>query len=584
MFPPRNARSIPRPLIAAAKVTYEQGYRRVRGREKGDKIKETIGVQRHATGGPRRGDKINRRRRIARNESGRVAVVRQPSIRVDHDTWTQLDRRTLDELEARTVAPPAGEDYAWVGSLKQYAQRRFSSLQPALGRVVLPHAHVSSYLKQSSVEARDDPIMRRAVEAREQAEEDFGAGKIKAADFKKHPTVFASEAAMSAIMAARHSFIPWDVVFTCYKDLIFIERRDPHAARVPTVCESASKPPAEDAAIPGNQTELGLESLLVESLFQQQSLYGDKQQKIKTAKVPAGSSSGAATGGAASSGSSSSSASGSATATKIKGLAGPPVEKDPFAPAVPPQAPATHTSFRYRVFDLGADDDGQPIRVLSRGRVHAVHCKDPKKAAVKPVNLHALLDWERPGRGKVERHNDWRKTTEPAQLMLSMLGENKAQVGRWLANAMLGGVEELRLAVALRTNKGSTVGHEVRFCQSTSVEQVAKDVLISREQMWGMVQWAVAAIRTYVRLARAAAGVEHEALDSNVYSFVLMRHPNEPTVTIYRTDGTTGGELFGGADDAAFLEEDIPEEDEGEDGDGEDDALAGLDDLLDDDM
>jgi len=174
----------------------------------------------------------------------------------------------LDELDARTMRVPKGEDHTWVGSLRQFAHRRYSTLQPSGPKAVLHHAHVSSYLKASSVEARDDPIMQSAVEAREQAEEDFGEGKMKAADLVAHPTVFASEAAMSAIMAARHSIIPWDVVFTCYKNFIFIERRDPRAARIPTVCESAQRPPAEDSTS-GNQSELGLESLLVESLFQQ---------------------------------------------------------------------------------------------------------------------------------------------------------------------------------------------------------------------------------------------------------------------------------------------------------------------------
>jgi len=121
------------------------------------------------------------------------------------------------------------------------------------------------------------------------------------------------------------------------------------------------------------------------------------------------------------------------------------------------------------------------MRVLTRGRVHAVHCRDSKKKDVRPVNVHALLEWERPGQGKVERHNDWRKTSGPAQLMLRMLGENKAQVGRWLANAMLGGVDELRFAVVLRSVAGRTASHEVRFCQASSVEQVAKDVVFSQE-------------------------------------------------------------------------------------------------------
>jgi len=104
--------------------------------------------------------------------------------------------------------------------------------------------------------------------------------------------------------------------------------------------------------------------------------------------------------------------------------------------------------------------------------------------------------------------------------------------------------------------------------------------------MWGAVRWSLGAVRNYVRLARAAANVEHEALDSNVYSFVLMRHPNEPAVSMFRTDGTTGGELFGGANDADYLD-DVGEggdgDDEDEDEDEEDDDIAGLNDMLDED-
>jgi len=103
--------------------------------------------------------------------------------------------------------------------------------------------------------------------------------------------------------------------------------------------------------------------------------------------------------------------------------------------------------------------------------------------------------------------------------------------------------------------------------------------------MWGSVKWAISSVRTYLRLARAAAKVEHDGLDSNVYTFVLMRRANEPAVSLYRTDGTTGAELFGGADDGAYLDEVDEEDGEGDDDDDDDDdGLGDLDDLLADDL
>lgn len=170
-------------------------------------------------------------------------------------TWIPMETVLLSQLAELQMEPPAARDLRWCGDLRLY--RNEFDIVVAKKAKALEKTQRQSFF----VSALDDPVIQELALS--------GQGNV-----------FATDSVLSHIMACPRSVYPWDLVFTCVGDTIFIEPRDPFRFDLLTVNETAMTPPKEDDPDDINgEDQLCMEATAADLNFEQQVSWRAAKEK-----------------------------------------------------------------------------------------------------------------------------------------------------------------------------------------------------------------------------------------------------------------------------------------------------------------
>ncbi|GAB9465639.1 putative Eukaryotic translation initiation factor 3 [Globisporangium polare] len=278
---------------------------------------------------------------------------------------------------------------------------------------------------------------------------------------KGEANVFATDAILAHLMASSRSVFPWDIVVQRVNNMVFFDKRDQSAFDLVSVNENASEPPASDDPDSINHPDrLSLEATMINQNLSQQMM--------------------------------------KATANK-KDFA----EPNPFASD--DSTPATY-AYRYRKFELG-----NGLNLVTRCEVHGI---SHKKEADQYVAAFALNEYDPKLAGSIE----WRKKIDSQRgaILANELKNNSCKLARWTAQALLGGIDEMKLGYVSRVNTKDPYSHVVLGTQSYNPHTFANQIALNQNNMWGVVKMLAELM-----------------LEQPEGKYVLMKDPNKPVVRLY---------------------------------------------------
>ncbi|CAD7952494.1 unnamed protein product [Amoebophrya sp. A25] len=136
----------------------------------------------------------------------------------------------------------------------------------------------------------------------------------------------------------------------------------------------------------------------------------------------------------------------------------------------------------------------------------------------------------------------WKQHLEnmPGAVLANELKNNSFKLGRWVAQAILAGCEQIRLGYAVRQRVTDPMLHEIVKVQAQPTAQLAAQISLSANNAYGI-------LRNLIDLLR----------DQEDGQFILLKDPNKPILRLYSTP------------DGAFDEDDEEEDGEEEEEDDE---------------
>ncbi|KAL2920267.1 hypothetical protein HK105_200337 [Polyrhizophydium stewartii] len=393
----------------------------------------------------------------------RQVRVRDPSIKVG-PTWTiveELDFNRLNKLYLNYTDP---EDIAIHGSV-QYVDRAYERINTKSEKP-LQIADKTFH----NVTASDDPVIQ---------------GLAKSAEGL---TIFASDVVLAALMNATRSVNSFDIVITRRDNLLFLDKRDGSVMDLVTVNENAADPPMDgpdrDTNI-NNPQALAHEAAHINRSYSQQVLRESERVEF-----------------------------------------GNP---NPFAHGEPVQALAS-VAYRYRRWNLaevslvvrtqidaavhqpgaGAAAEQQPEGIVSSSAPE----KDTIFATVKALNE---FDSRAQGAGGAP---DWRQKfdSQRGAVMATEIKNNANKLCRWATEAILAGVDQLRLGFVSRTNPRDRKRHAILGSVIFKPDDLASQINLDIGSGWGIVK-----AFTDLCFAKLANG-----------KYVLLRDPNKPMLRLYQ--------------------------------------------------
>ncbi|KAJ0404347.1 hypothetical protein P43SY_001467 [Pythium insidiosum] len=297
--------------------------------------------------------------------------------------------------------------------------------------------------------------------------------------------VFATDAILAHLMASTRSVFPWDIVVQRVNNMVFFDKRDNSPFDLVSVNENASEPPTSDDPESVNHPDrLSLEATMINQNLSQQVVKADGAFR-KEHEHP-----------------------------------------NPFAGE--DSQPATY-AYRYRKFDLGGG-----MNLVTRCEVHGVSLKNNNEAL---VATYALNEYD----PKLTGATEWRKKIDSQRgaILANELKNNANKLAKWTAQALLSGVDEMKLAYVSRVNYKDPYSHVLLGVQSYNPSTFATQIALNQNNMWGIIKMLAELM-----------------LEQPEGKYVIMKDPNKPVVRIYSVPANTF------------------EEDDGEDDDESDGAVA----------
>ncbi|KAI9979482.1 hypothetical protein PInf_029376 [Phytophthora infestans] len=170
-------------------------------------------------------------------------------------------------------------------------------------------------------------------------------------------------------------------------------------------------------------------------------------------------------------------------------------EPNPFASE---DAQPASGAYRYRKFDLGGG-----LNLVARCEVQGVALKKGKQQYYDP-KFPGSIEW----RKKID--------SQRGAILANELKNNSSKLAKWTAQALLSGVDEMKLGYVSRSNFKDPYSHVVLGMQSYIPTTFATQIAPQPEQHVGHHQDAVGAA------ARAAEG-----------KYVIMKDPNKPIMRLF---------------------------------------------------
>ncbi|KAG7383763.1 Eukaryotic translation initiation factor 3 subunit D [Phytophthora boehmeriae] len=275
-------------------------------------------------------------------------------------------------------------------------------------------------------------------------------------------TVFATDAILSHLMACTRSVFPWDIVAQRVNNMVFFDKRDESNFDLLSVNENASEPPnQEDPEHMNHPDRLSLEATMINQNLSQQVLKSGNGAFYKKFD-----------------------------------------DANPFASN---DAKPASGAYRYRKFDLGG------LNVVARCEVQGVALK---KGTQQYVSTFALNEYDPKFPGAIE----WRKKIDSQRgaILANELKNNSCKLAKWTAQALLGGVDEMKLGYVSRSNFKDPYSHVVLGMQSYNPNTFATQIALNQNNTWGIIKM-----------------LSELLLEQPEGKYVIMKDPNKPILRLF---------------------------------------------------
>ncbi|RLN90192.1 hypothetical protein BBJ28_00001877 [Nothophytophthora sp. Chile5] len=273
-------------------------------------------------------------------------------------------------------------------------------------------------------------------------------------------TVFATDAILAHLMASTRSVFGWDIVAQRVNNMVFFDKRDESNFDLLSVNENATDPPTqEDAEHMNHPDRLSLEATMINQNLSQQVLKSGNGAFYKKFDAP-----------------------------------------NPFASE---GAKPASGAYRYRKFDLGGG-----LNLVARCEVQAVAVK---KGTQQYVSTFALNEYDPKFPGSID---PIRKTR--GAILANELKNNSCKLAKWTAQALLGGVDEMKLGYVSRSSFKDPYSHVVLGTQSYNPSTFATQIALNQNNTWGIVKMLAELL-----------------LEQPEGKYVIMKDPNKPILRLF---------------------------------------------------
>lgn len=418
----------------------------------------------------KRYDRLNKARLASRRRYWEIPQVqREPSVKVEAE-WQVLEQCDLTELSKATATAPTAEDLKWAGHLDKYDM----SFDRVTAKTEVKLKRFPD-LEFFSVRPQEDHVLGEMAQA--------GMGNV-----------IATDELMAQLMAAPRSVFPWDIVITYAAGVMFLGVRDGSQAARLTVNETSHEPPAEDPKERNNRHDLSLEATSIQQNFTQQVLQKNRTSKSTAAAREA-----------------------ERKAEYPVQVAGHTLEEHPFFDEddTTAAAPAS-VCYRYRRWKLDADTTFV-ARCHLNGYQH-------KKKTNQLMTIFSLNEYN-------PRVTGWRKKIDAQRggVIATELKNNAAKLAAWTAQSVLAGADIMKIGYVTRAHANDMHHHAILGTQLYKPKELAHQVSLEPNRMWGVMKWLVALVRKHANKLRGETPVE-----SFIAQFLLLRDPNRPLLRLYK--------------------------------------------------
>lgn len=287
---------------------------------------------------------------------------------------------------------------------------------------------------------------------------------------KEEAQIYTTDAILSVLMTSTRSVNSWDIVITKEGNNIYLDKREggPFGAFLlrwkcvleltnfylvtdfVTVNENAQDPPAdsEKADNINSPGSLSLEATYINSNFASQVVNETKKKAFKN--------------------------------------------PNPFY-SEEENEPLASCAYRYRKFNISVGADEEPVNMVVRTEIdaYAGAKKDESYITIKALNE---FDSKAQGSGKAP---DWRSKLDAQRgaVIATEMKNNSAKLARWTVQALLAGVDAIKLGFVSRAKPTDAQRHSILLVQTIKPRDVATQMNVSINNGWGIVRMLVDRLR-----------------------------------------------------------------------------------------
>lgn len=194
--------------------------------------------------------------------------------------------------------------------------------------------------------------------------------------------------------------------------------------------------------------------------------------------------------------------------------------------------------YKYRKWNLGKTDDGQPITLVARTEIDGAQ---PSSTAGKPpqfLTIKAFNEWDSNQAGGVR----WRTKldTQKAAVLATEMKNNSCKLAKWTLQAILANSDYLKFGYVSRVNARNSAQHEILGMQQFRPQDFANNIALNLDNSFGVLRVVCEF------LLKQAPG-----------KYLLLKDPLQPVVRIYSLPEGT----FDSSDEDESEEEDDEEDD-----------------------
>jgi len=394
----------------------------------------------------------------AANFANRWNEQKQPRVResaVDvRPEWTVRGQITFQELAKMTMDVPDSAEVHSCGTVSYY-DKQYDRCTPKSDKK-LERVEERAFYKVST---SDDPIIARL-------HDEPAHSKVR---------VFATDAILAVLMAAGRSSYSWDIVVNRVGDKLFLDKRADAPIDYVTCNETAHDTGDEDRDSMNHPAKLMQEATFINQNFSQQVL--------------------------------------SKTDEPLK-FTDP---KNPFAEGSE-DVPAP-VGYKYRVFKLGkapkGDEADSRLQLLCRTEIDGVIKGKNEADPDLLMRLYALNETDAK---LVAGGIDWRQKLESQRgaVLATELKNNSNKLAKWTLQAMLAGVDLIKLGYVSRNHVRDSFNHVILGTQSYKPKEFATHINLNVNNSWGILK---AVIDLCLQLEEG--------------KYLLLKDPNKPVIRFF---------------------------------------------------